>query len=62
MTLLGEEQVGLARGGQIGDAIAGVEERGTLVGGELGVRAQGEGLVVAEAAEGMKSASLPRTS
>lgn len=50
VTLLGEEEVGLASSGEVGDAVAGVEEGGTLVGGELGVGAEGEGFVVAEGA------------
>lgn len=50
MALLGEKEVGLAGSGKVRDAVAGVEEGGALVGGELGVRAEGEGLVVAEAA------------
>ena len=50
MALLGEEQVGLASGGKIGDTIACVEESRALVGGELGVGAESEGLVVAETA------------
>lgn len=51
MALLGEEEVGLAGGGKVGNTVAGVEEGGALVSGELGVRAESEGLVVAEAAE-----------
>lgn len=50
VTLLGEEEVGLASGGEVGHAVAGVEEGGALVSGELGVGAEGEGFVVAEGA------------
>ena len=50
MTLLGEEKIGLACGGEVGDTVASVEESWALVGGELGVGAESEGLVVAEAA------------
>lgn len=50
MALLGEEEVSLASSREVRDAVTSVEERGTLVGGELGVGAEGEGLVVAEAA------------
>jgi len=50
VTLLGEEKIGLARGGEVRDTVAGVEESRALFGGELGVGAESEGLVVAEAA------------
>ena len=50
MVLLGEEEVGLAGGGKVRDTVTGVEESRALVGGELGVGAESEGLVVAEAA------------
>lgn len=55
VTLLGEEEVGLAGGRKIGDTVACVEERRALVGGQLGVRAESEGLVVAKTtAEALK--------
>ena len=50
VALLSEEEIGLACGGKVGDTVAGVEESRALVGGELSVRAESEGLVVAEAA------------
>jgi hypothetical protein len=50
VTLLGEEKIGLACGGEVRNTVAGVEESRALVGGELSVRAESEGLVVAEAA------------
>ena len=50
MTLLGEKKISLACGRQVGDTIACVEESRALVGGELGVGAESEGLVVAKAA------------
>jgi len=50
VALLGEEEIGLAGGGEVRDTIASVEESRALVGGELGVGAESEGLVVAEAA------------
>lgn len=50
VALLGEEEIGLARGRKVRDTVASIEESRALVGGELGVGAEGEGLVVAEAA------------
>ena len=50
VALLGEEEIGLAGGGEVRDTVASVEESRALVGGELGVGAESEGLVVAEAA------------
>ena len=50
VALLGEEEIGLACGGEVRDTVASVEESRALVGGELGVGAESEGLVVAEAA------------
>ena len=50
VALLGEEKIGLAGGREVRDTIASVEESRALVGGELGVGAESEGLVVAEAA------------
>lgn len=50
MTLLGEEKISLASSGEVGDAVACVEESWALVGGELGVGTESERLVVAEAA------------
>ena len=50
VALLGEEEIGLACGGEVRDTVASVEESRALVGGELGVGTQSEGLVVAEAA------------
>jgi hypothetical protein len=50
VAFLGEEEVGLTGGGKVGDSIAGVEESRALVGGELGVGAESEGLVVAKVA------------
>jgi hypothetical protein len=50
VALLSEEEIGLAGSGQVGDAVACVEESWALVGGELGVGAESEGLVVAEVA------------
>jgi hypothetical protein len=53
VALLGEEEVGLAGGGEVGDSVASVEESWALVGGELGVGTESEGLVVAEVAVGV---------
>jgi hypothetical protein len=50
VALFGEEKIGLAGSGKIGDSVTGVEESWALVGGELGVGAESEGLVVAEVA------------
>lgn len=50
MALLGEEEVGLAGSREVRDTVTGVEESRTLVGGELSVGAESEGLVVAETA------------
>ena len=50
VALLGEEEIGLTSSGQVGDTVAGVEQSWALVGRQLGVWAEGEGLVVAEAA------------
>jgi len=50
VALLGEEEIGLAGGGKVRDTIASVEESRALVGRQLGVGAEGKGLVVAEAA------------
>ena len=48
VALLGEEKVGLACGGEVRHTVAGVEESRALVGGELGIRTESEGLVVSE--------------
>jgi hypothetical protein len=48
VALLSEEKVGLACGGEVRHTVAGVEESRALVGGELGVRTESEGLVVSE--------------
>lgn len=53
VALLGEKEVGFAGSGKVGNTVAGVEEGGALVGGELSVGAESEGFVVAEAAGGM---------
>jgi hypothetical protein len=50
VALLGEEEIGLACSGEVRDTVASVEESRALIGGELGVGAESEGLVVAEAA------------
>ena len=50
VALLGEEKVGLACSREVRDTVTGVEESRALVGGELGVGAESEGFVVAEAA------------
>ena len=50
VALLGEEEISLARGGKVRDAVAGVEESRALISWELGVGAESEGLVVAETA------------
>lgn len=55
VALLGEEEIGFACGGEVRDTVASVEESRALVGGKLSVRAESEGLVVAEAAMQMSA-------
>jgi len=61
VALLGEEKISFACGGEVRDTVAGVEESRALVGGELGVRAESEGLVVAEAAVQKYQKEVPAT-
>jgi len=61
VTLLGEKKISLACGGKVRDTVAGVEESRALVGGQLGVGAESEGLVMAETAvEKKKSKSAKK--
>jgi hypothetical protein len=50
MALLGEEEISLLGGRQIGDTVTSVEHSWALVGGEGSIGADGAALVVTEAA------------
>lgn len=50
MALLGEEEISLLSGREIGDTVTGVEHGWALVSGESSVGADGAALVVTEAA------------
>lgn len=52
MALLGEEEISLLGGREIGDSVTGVEHGWSLVGGEGGVGTDCAALVVTEAAAG----------
>jgi hypothetical protein len=52
MALLGEEEISLLGGREIGDSVTGVEHSWSLVGGEGGVGTDRAALVVTETAGG----------